>query len=110
MRKNLGKANYNPRACAYFDQLSKDKGWKLQHALNGGEKHIITEKFSYWLDAYDSERNIVVEYDEPKHYDKETGQLRLKDILRQKDIISSINCQFYRFNEQTGQLYIPSLC
>lgn len=108
MRKRLGKANYNPKACEYFDKLSKEKGWELKHALNGGEHSIEIGPHRYWLDAYDQNRNIVVEYDEPLHYDK-LGQLRDKDLRRQNRIISFLKCQLYRFNEITGQLNIFSL-
>lgn len=53
--------------------------WNLRHAENGGE--II--KFGYFLDAYDEEKNIVVEYDEPRHYiDVENNILKSEDIKR----------------------------
>lgn len=99
-----GKVNFNPKACEYFDKLNEEKGWNLQHALNGGEISVI----GYSLDAYDKERNIVIEYDEPIHYHI-TGELKDKDLQRQKNIISFLKCQFYRFNERTGQLNIFAL-
>ena len=56
---------YNPTACSYFDNLSKLNGWSLQHAMNGGEHYL--KSLGYWLDAYDKDKNIIVEYDEKWH-------------------------------------------
>jgi hypothetical protein len=90
--------NFNPNACHYFDRLNKEKGWKLRHALNGGEVIIA----GYFLDSYDKKRNIVVEYDEPHH---EHPKQKEKDVQRQKRIINELQCRFYRFNEREKELY-----
>lgn len=90
---------YNPNACKYFDKLNKDKGWDLQHANNGGEIEVN----GYFLDAYDEERNIVVEYDENKHYTL-NGKLKKKDIDRMNEICNNLKCRFYRYNENKGTL------
>ena len=92
-------ANFNPVACEYFNKLNEHNHWNLQHALNGGEVRVI----GYSLDAYDRDKNIVVEYDEPKHY--LNGKLREKDVLRQQRIIAHLGCKFHRFNERTQKLY-----
>jgi hypothetical protein len=92
--------NYNPIACQYFDELNISNNWSLRHALNGGEIELL----GYFLDAYDKERNIVVEYDEPRHYDK-FGNLKQKDVLRQQNIITHLGCRFFRYNEKTKELY-----
>lgn len=97
---NKGGSQYNPNACTYFDLLNVQNNWKLQHALNGGEIMCT----GYFLDAYDKERNIVVEYDEPKHYDV-YGNLKQKDVLRQQRIITHLGCKFFRYNEKTKELY-----
>ena len=34
----LHKANVSEKACKYIDELNIQKGWELQHGLNGGEK------------------------------------------------------------------------
>jgi len=91
---------FNFDACTYFESLNKQNDWNLQHALNGGEIRII----GYSLDAYDKERNIVVEYDEPTHYNN-IGQLKQKDVLRQQRIITHLGCRFFRYNERTKELY-----
>lgn len=91
---------FNSNACTYFDSLNVQNNWNLQHALNGGEVRVI----GYSLDAYDKERNIVVEYDEPAHYNN-VGQLKQKDVLRQQRIITHLGCKFFRYNERTKELY-----
>lgn len=94
--------SYNKEACKYFDNLNKENKWNLQHALNGGEYKID----NYWVDAYDKNLNIVVEYDERKHYvDVYNNVLQYKDIIRQNNIIHTINCKFYRYNSETNILY-----
>lgn len=98
-REQLGmcpRPNFNPVACSYFDKLNMDRGWNLQHAMNGGEKRLLC----YYPDAYDSDRNIVVEYDEPHHYDVD-GNLKEKDVIRMNNLIKELGCQFYRYDEKT---------
>lgn len=94
-------SNYNPDACKYFDKLNKERGWNLQHALNGGEIRAA----GYFLDAYDKNRNIVIEYDEPHHY-KYGNILRQKDIIRQQRLITCLNPNnFLRYNTKNNTLY-----
>jgi hypothetical protein len=85
---------YNENACKFIDELNKLNGWELQHALNGGEFSIS----GYSLDGYDKKRNIVFEYDEPKHNKK--SQIE-KDRRREKIIIEKLKPKmFLRFNEE----------
>jgi len=91
--------SYNKNGCEYLDQFSKENGWNIQHAMNGGEKQIS----GYSVDGYDSERNIVIEYDEPAHYDG-FGNLKKNDVERMNRIIKEQKCKFYRYNEKTQQL------
>lgn len=94
IQKTAGGPRFNLNACKYFDKLNKDLGWNLQHALNGGEVRIGR----YALDAYDKDRNIVVEYDEHrKHYTK--GKRSPKDIVREQRIKDITGCKFYRYLE-----------
>ena len=72
----------------------------MQHELNGGEIQLI----GYSLDAYDKERNIVVEYDEARHYDVDNN-LKYKDIIRQNNIIKYLQCKFFRYNERIQLFY-----
>ena len=90
---------FNRKACEYLDNLGKEKGWNLQHALNGGEYYI--EALGYWVDGYDKKRNIVVEYDDPFH----NKPLRmLKDENRMKEIKRYLQCQFYRYSVTKDEL------
>ena len=96
------QASYNKKSIGILESISKEHGWNLQHAENGGEVRM----FGYFLDAYDKENNVVVEYDEKEHYiDVENNILRPKDIERQNYIIEKLHCDFYRYNEYTKTLY-----
>ena len=101
-RSGVGKwiPSFNLKACVYLDSLNASHGWELQHAKNGGEFFI--EKLGYWVDGYDKNRNIVVEYDEPRHYSLQ--ELNLCDLNRMLEIKSHLKCEFYRFNEKSGSL------
>lgn len=90
---------FNRKACQYIDNINKTYGWNCQHALNGGEV-IIT---GYSIDGYDKDKNIAIEYDESRHYDKR-GNLKEKDIIRMNRIYEKIHCEFYRYNETTNVL------
>lgn len=86
--------NFNVDACLYMEELNLKNGWNLTHAMNGGEHYI--KELGYWVDGYDKSRNIVVEFDEPRHY--KNGKLIEKDEFRHNKIISHLNCEFYRYN------------
>ena len=94
-----GARNYNLKACEYFDKLNDENKWNLQHALNGGE----IELYGYFVDGYDKENNIVVEYDEKFHYDF-CGNLKPRDVIRMKYIKNKLCCRFFRYNESTREL------
>jgi len=93
------RPNFSLNGCKYLDGLGSEKKWNIRHALNGGEKRIIC----YFVDGYDENQNVVIEYDEPRHYDI-YGQLKEKDRVRMFDIISSTKCKFYRYNERKKEL------
>lgn len=102
--------NNNPTPCRYnkysikvLEQIAKEHNWNIQHAENGGEFYT---GIGYWLDAYDKEKNIALEYDEPEHYeDVENNILREKDLIRQKEIIEHLHCEYWRYNEKTHTLW-----
>ena len=94
------QCNYSEKACQYIDRLNESKGWKLQHALNGGEVRVGP----YSLDGYDKEKNIAFEYDEnSSRHNSKKG--RERDIARQQYIISQIGCEFWRYSEREDRLY-----
>ena len=98
---NIKGNNYNPKACEFIDNLNKERGWNLQHALNGGE----VEVYGYFPDGYDKERNIIFEYDEPFHY-YINGILKPRDMCRQKRLIENHKPnQFIRYDERKNRLY-----
>lgn len=101
IKEFAGGPQYNPTACEFFNGLNLKNNWNLQHAENGGEYYL--KELGYFLDAYDKEKNIVVEYDEPKHYTIE-GKLKDKDVKRQGRITSLLGCKFFRYNELTKNL------
>lgn len=95
---NSGAVNYNPVACEFIDKLNKEKGWNLQHALNGGE----IELYGYFVDGYDKERNIIFEYDEKHH--KSEYKLK-KDKIREDNLIKNVKpSQFIRYDEVNNQI------
>jgi hypothetical protein len=93
---------YNFTACKFINELNKIYGWNMRHAENGGEFYI--KELGYYLDGYDIEKNIAFEYDEPHHHFDINGFLLKKDINRMNEIIKSIHCRFFRYNERTKVL------
>jgi uncharacterized Zn finger protein (UPF0148 family) len=89
--------SYNKTACKIFDTLESDLGRNGQYATKGKEKRIGR----YWVDYYEPNKNIVIEYDEKYHFDN-NGNLKPRDIERQKWIKNRIGCKFYRINENTN--------
>lgn len=101
--KKLGIKNrsFNHLACLFIDKFGKENGYDFQHAQNGGEVEIL----GYFIDGYDKNKNIIFEYDEPRHY-YVNGDLKIKDIKRQNDIINKINpTRFIRYNEKENKIY-----
>ena len=90
------KACFNPKACRAFDEIMKEKGVFIQHAMNGGEYFV--EGLGFWLDGYDAENNVAYEYDEKYHF--VGGKLREEDIKRQKLIEEKLNCTFIRLKDE----------
>jgi hypothetical protein len=83
---------YNKDSIILIEEYGKEYGYKFQHAENGGEHYI--KELGYWVDGYDKEKNIVIEIDEKRHYND--NNLLEKDILRQREIESLLDCKFIR--------------
>ncbi len=97
--------NYNRKACSFFDQLNKNYNLNGMHALNKKELHI--KKLGYFVDYYEPNLNLIIEWDEEYlHYDI-NGNLKLKDIQREKEIKEHLKCYFLRIKENniTSQFY-----
>ena len=91
--------SYNKIACKYFDTLNKIMGWNGRHALSGGEFFVVDT--GYWVDYYEPNLNLVIEWDEP-HHNKIKN--REKDKIRQNYIIEKLKCSFYRIEQKTGKI------
>lgn len=93
LKYGIRSRNFNPLACSIIDNYGRRNGYNFQHALNGGEFHI--KGLGYLVDGYDANKNVVVEVDEKNHFDM-NGNLREKDIIRQKRIEDHLHCKFIR--------------
>jgi hypothetical protein len=60
-----------------------------------GEYYI--KELGYWVDGYDKEKNTILEVDEKQYFDF-NGNLKEKDIRRQKEIEEYLKCKFIRLN------------
>jgi len=87
--------NYNPKACQMIDEYGRQHDYNFQHAENGGEYHI--KELGYWVDGYDKEKNVVIEYDELHHKRQTT-----KDVIREARIKEHLKCTFIRIGPMYG--------
>lgn len=86
---NIQFPNFNPKACYIIEEYGKKHGYNFQHALNGGEYHI--KELGYWVDGYDKEKNVVIEYQEKSHL---SSKRKEQDLKRKERIISLLKCKF----------------
>ncbi len=73
----------------HMKHIAEEHDWHIQHAENSGEFYI---GIGYFVDVYDKEKNVVLEYDEKKHY-------------WQSQIIQHLHCEYWRYNETTATLW-----
>lgn len=94
IQKTKGKCSprYNPTACEIFEKINSMFGWNGIHAERGGEHYI--KELGYWVDYYEPKLNLVIEYDERQHNRKIQ-----KDLIRQNQIQTFLNCKFIRVKE-----------
>lgn len=83
---------FNADACRKIDEYGREHGYKFQHALNGGEFYI--KELGYWVDGYDKEKNVVVEF-----YEKQHKRQTERDTRRKQEIIEHLNCEFIELVE-----------
>jgi hypothetical protein len=55
------------------------------------------------VDYYEPKLNIVIEYDEPHHFDI-NGNLKNDDIFRMNYIKQTLQCDFYRIKSTTNEI------
>ena len=97
--------NVNKKETDYFVKLENEKGWNgIFFGKDNKNQQYLIENLGYFVDYYEPEKNIIVEYDETLHYNKD-WTLKEKDIKRQEEIIKTLHCKFYRYNEVLDKLY-----
>jgi|ERR1035437_998791 very-short-patch-repair endonuclease len=104
--KFIGREMYpsvNPKEKNYFLKLEEKNNWNGIF-FGKDNKQFLIENLGYFVDYYEPDKNIIVEYDETNHYDK-NWKLKEKDIKRQNEIIKTLHCKFYRYNEVLDKFY-----
>jgi len=100
-RKNGNLAAIGKNETKYFIELEKNNGWDgIFYGKCESQYHLKT--LGYFLDYYEPTKNIVVEYDEPRHY--VGGILKQKDVTRMNSIKTHLGCRFFRYNEKIDEL------
>lgn len=84
---------YNINSISIIEEYGSKHGYNFQHAENGGEYHI--KELGYFVDGYDKDKNVVIEIDEPHHFDS-NGELKERDKIRQNEITEYLGCKFIR--------------
>ncbi len=90
---------YNRQSIPIIEQYGKERGYNFQHAENGGEFRI--PELGYWVDGYDKENNIVIEYYEDRHKETET-----RDTRRIIEIINTLGCDLHIIKEWDNNVEI----
>lgn len=73
--------NINLKEGEYFDNIEKENGWNGVYYKKSNKQFLI-EDLGYFVDYYEPKLNLIVEYDEPRHY--VYGELKEKDIKRKR--------------------------
>lgn len=93
--KNNGnqiKPAFNKNACNIIEHYGEKHNYNFQHAMNGGEFYI--KELGYWVDGYDKDKNVVIEYYENRH--KKTIE---KDEKRKLEIVDYLGCKFIELKQ-----------
>ena len=85
IEKNYGicMPSYNKEACEYFKRFDIANKTEGRYAVNGNGEYQIKE-LGYFPDYINFDLKIIIEWDEKYHF--QNGNLREKDIRRQKEI------------------------
>jgi hypothetical protein len=89
---NKWHPSFNVVACEIIENYGKENGYNFQHAMNGGEYFI--KELGYWVDGYDKEKNVVIEY-----YEKAHQYFINEDELRIKKLKETLNCEIIILKE-----------
>jgi very-short-patch-repair endonuclease len=82
---------FNEKSIPFFENLNRI--YKLDGVYGKNEFKYL----GYSLDFYSEKYNLVIEWDEKRHY--KNNELSEKDKKRQENIINSLNCKFIRIKE-----------
>ena len=84
IEKNNGKMfpNFNKSSIGFF------KSFDRENNTNGlyGQQEFHIKELGYWLDYFNSDLKLIIEWDEKHHFDLK-GNLREKDVQRQNEIM-----------------------
>jgi len=86
---------YNKYACKVFNLINLIFDMNGRHALNNPEGEFRISR--YFVDYYDVNHNLVIEWDEPYHMKPEQAKL---DKNRQEVIQNLLNCKFLRISQK----------
>ena len=89
------KANYNKNSIAIIEEYGLQHGYSFQHAENGGE--YLIKELGYWVDGYDIQNNVVIEYYEKRHNKRESI---IRDEVRKEQIVKLLGCKFIEIREK----------
>jgi hypothetical protein len=89
--------SFNKISCLFFDKIETELNWDGYYATKGGEYQI--KELGYFVDYYEPKKNLVIEWDEPRHY--VGGILKKDDVDRQSQIEKFLGCKFVRINQKT---------
>lgn len=85
---------YNLTACKVFDEINEGLGLSGRHGTNGGE--FFVNGLGYWLDFYDKEVNVVIEYHERHHKRK---KIQKRDERREREVKKVLGCRYFVIRE-----------
>lgn len=84
--------SYNKKSIPIIENYASINNLKINHAENGGEYFI--KELGYWVDGYDINNNIVIEFNEKYH-----KYMIEKDTQRRTNIINFLKCDFIIIDE-----------
>jgi hypothetical protein len=101
IQKNGGNAvsSFNYQACEIFKKFDEINNTQGRYAIYGNGEYRVPRLY-YSLDYINFDLKLIIEVDEKHHFDKSTGLLKEKDIIRQKEIQEKFpDFKFLRFKD-----------
>jgi|APSaa5957512535_1039671.scaffolds.fasta_scaffold135387_2 hypothetical protein len=95
---NFNAVNYNKSSIPIIEKFGKDNGYNFQHAENGGEYKVrLDSGREYWVDGYDKENNVVVEFIENSNWHNSPSK-KIYHKLRKQEIKDKLGCKYYELH------------